>query len=85
MSTELTTVGDNWLELADQLKDLPAPYQREIFLLECHVAGITLVEDGQSKASELSKGDPLVLRLDANKKDDPFSIAIYAATGERIG
>ena len=39
MANEIAVIEKNWLALADQVKDLPVPFEQEIFLEECHVAG----------------------------------------------
>ena len=85
MANDLTIVKDNWLEVADKLKDLPAPFQQEIFLLECHVAGTTHVGDIEAKTKDLAEGDVLTLQRDPENKYDPLAIAVYTAKKERIG
>ena len=45
MTTALTTTGGGFLALADAAGALPAPFAREIFLQDCHVAGMMHVAD----------------------------------------
>ena len=85
MANEVAIVKDNWLELSTKLKDMPAPFQQEIFLLECHVAGTTHVGDIDAKTKDLAEGDVLTLRRDPENKYDPLAIAVYTAKQERIG
>jgi len=85
MANDLVIVKDNWLEVADKLKDLPAPFQREIFLLECHVAGTTHVGDIEAKTKDLVVGDLLTLQRDPENTHDPLAIAVYTAKKERVG
>ena len=39
MANELAVIEKNWLTLADQVGNLPAPFEQTIFLTECHLAG----------------------------------------------
>ena len=43
MSNEIAVVKQHWLELASKLEDLPAPFQQEIFLLDCPIAGTSYI------------------------------------------
>lgn len=85
MTNELTIVKNNWLEVANSFEDLLAPFQQEIFLLECPVAGTTHVGDIKSKTKDLAEGDTLSLLRDPENKYDPLAIAVYTAKKERIG
>ena len=85
MTNDLTIVTDNWLEVANGLKDLPAPFQQEIFLLKCSVAGTTHVADIASKTKDLAEGDMLSLLRDPENKYDPLAIGVYTAKKERVG
>ena len=84
MANELAVVKDNWLELVNDTT-LPKPFQQEIFLLECHVAGTTHVGDIEAKTENLAEGDMLTLQRDPENKCDPLAIAVYTAKKERLG
>ncbi|MCQ2389141.1 MAG: HIRAN domain-containing protein [Kiritimatiellae bacterium] len=85
MANDLVIAKDDWLEVADALKDLPAPFRREIFLLECHVAGTTRVDDVEKKTGDLAEGDALTLRREPENASDPFAIAVHTAKNDRVG
>ncbi len=55
------------------------------FLLECHVAGTSHVEDVEGKTAELQKDSPLYLRREPGNEYDRDAIAIYTAEDNRIG
>ena len=55
------------------------------FLLECHVAGTSRVDDVEGKTAELQKDSPLYLRREPGNEYDRDAIAIYTAEENRIG
>ncbi len=55
------------------------------FLLECHVAGTSHIEDAAGKTAELAKDAPLYLRREPGNEYDRDAIAIYTAEENRIG
>ncbi len=55
------------------------------FLLECHVAGTSRVDDVKGKTAELQKDSPLFLRREPGNEYDRDAIAIYTAEENRIG
>lgn len=84
MGNDLAVVKDNWLELANDAT-LPKPFQQEIYLQECHVAGTMHVDDVLVKASALGVGSALTLRRDPRNVHDELAISVETAEGERIG
>ena len=62
MANELATVEENWLELAGKFKDLPMPFEKTVFLTECHLAGTECIEDELVKTYDVEEGTELVLR-----------------------
>ena len=55
------------------------------FLIECHVAGTSHIEDAAGKTAELAKDSPLYLRREPGNEYDRDAIAIYTAEENRIG
>ena len=64
MANEVAVIEKNWVALADQVKDLPVPFEQEIFLEECHVAGTMHVDDILIKTKDVAVGTVLVLKRD---------------------
>ncbi len=65
--------------------DKPEDCEEGTFLLECHVAGTSHVEDAAGKTAELQKDSPLYLRREPGNEYDRDAIAIYTAEENRIG
>lgn len=59
--------------------------QKETFLLECHVAGTSHVDDVIGKTAEIAKDSVLLLRREPGNAYDHDAIAIYTAEENRIG
>lgn len=57
----------------------------ETFLIECHVAGTSHVDDIKGKTAELDKDSSLVLRREPGNAYDSNAIAVYTAEDNRIG
>lgn len=85
MSNELAVIKDNWLELTDGKKELPVPFQQEIFLQECHVAGMMHVDDILIKTQSLEVGSALRLKREPDNPYDHLAILVETTTGEHIG
>lgn len=84
MANELAIIGENWLELGGGNK-LPVPFAQEIFLQDCHVAGMMHVDDILVKTASLSQGSQLVMKRDPANAYDELAIALETAAGERVG
>ena len=63
---------------------LPLPFVKEIFLLQCHVAG-TSFKDVETIAPGLNEGHFLTFKRDAKNEYDKLAIAIYDEVGNNIG
>ena len=74
MANELATVEENWLELADKFKDLPMPFEKTVFLTECHLAGTAEIDDMLVRTKEVTKGTQLVLKRAAADVQDQTSL-----------
>ncbi|MFW5662804.1 MAG: HIRAN domain-containing protein [Bacteroidota bacterium] len=63
---------------------LPKPYVKEIFLMECHIAGTTHVDlDGIEP--ELLEDDPLIFKREADNEYDKLAILIFDKKERKLG
>lgn len=85
MTNELAVISDNWLELADTLAKMPAPFEQEVFLYKCSIAGASHVDDIEAKTEPLAVGAELILKHEVENEFDKFAIGVYTEKGERIG
>jgi len=85
MANELATIKENWLELSEKFKNMPMPFEHDIFLQECHVAGTMHVDDILVKTQGVDVGVPLVLKREPKNEYDELAIAVETASGDRIG
>lgn len=63
---------------------LVAPFAKEIFLIETHVAGTSHVPIREIEPT-LSLCSPLVLRREPENEHDPLAILILSEEGRKIG
>ncbi len=63
---------------------LSAPFAKEIFLIECHVAGTSHVPIRQIEPT-LTPGGSLVLRREPGNPHDELAILILTEGGEKLG
>ena len=63
---------------------LAAPFAREIFLIETHVAGTTHIPIKEIEPA-LMPGESLVLRRESVNPHDPLAILILTERGEKLG
>ncbi len=77
---------EQWSKLAPLLRSgsLPQPFERELFLFECRVAGTCYADGIFEKTSGLAAGDILELRREPRNRHDPLAVAVMTAAG-RIG
>ena len=85
MDNAITAIKENWLELVNRLKDLPQPFQQEVFLLNCHIAGTSHAEAAKANADSIKPGLQLTLRREPANECDGQAISVLLQPGERIG
>ena len=85
MANDVAIVKDNWLDLAERLKDMPMPFQRDIFLLECHVARTMHIDDILVKTKGVDDGAALVLKREPENENDGLAILVETVGGEKLG
>ena len=64
---------------------LPLPYVKEIFLMECHIAGTSYRENIKELAKELQEKDLLVFKRESNNQYDELAILIFDTKGQKLG
>lgn len=87
MSADLVPFDPNLLPLLRASFDdggAPLPYVREIFLLDCHVAGTSYVELDDVE-SELQAGQLLVCMREPENPHDDLAIRIHDERGRKLG
>ena len=80
----VTTVQTALLNGAISAVDLPMPFARDIFLMECHVAG-TSYRDIDGIASALKTDDRLVLRREPENRHDQLAIEVLTRAVVKLG
>lgn len=85
MANELATVEENWLELAGKFKDLPMPFEKSVFLAECHLAGTAEIDDMLVRTQDIKQGSPIVLRRAAADAQDSKAVAALTEGGVLVG
>ena len=85
MANELAVVEENWLDLAGKFKDLPMPFERTVFLTECHLAGTAEIYDMLVKTRNVETGTPLVMKRMPTDAQDARAIAALTAAGDIVG
>ena len=85
MANELATVEENWLELAGKIKDLPMPFEKTVFLTECHLAGTADIDDMLVKTQDVKQGSPVILKRTATDAQDEKSVVALTVGGVLVG
>ena len=85
MANELATVEENWLELAGKFNDLPMPFERTVFLTECHLAGTAEIDDMLVRTKNVEVGTQLVLKRNATDAQDAKAVSVLAEGGVLVG
>ena len=85
MAGELMICDTNWLDVRHSVGSVPMPFEREILLKECHVAGTVHVDDVLCKTESVGIGSVLALKREIANDYDEFAIRVETAAGERIG
>jgi len=64
--------------------ELTAPFAKEIFLIETHVAGTSHVPIREIEPT-LAEGAALILRREPDNEHDPLAIVILSEQGRKVG
>jgi len=64
---------------------LPLPYVKEIFLMECHIAGTSYRENIKEIEKELQEKDLLVFKRETDNLHDKLAIVIFDTKGQKLG
>ena len=63
---------------------LPMPFVKEIYLMDCHVAGTSHLDLSQVEPG-LSVDSPLIFKREPDNQYDPLAIQIFDEHGNRVG
>ena len=85
MGNDLAIIDDNWLALADQVKEMPVAFQQVVFLTNCHLAGTNEIADVKDTIDGVKDGESLVLRRTATDPTDIRAVSVETASGTLIG
>ena len=85
MANELATVEENWLELSGRFKDLPMPFEKTVFLTECHLAGTAEIDDMLVRTQDVGQGSPITLKRTATDAQDEKAVTALTAGGALVG
>ena len=85
MGSDLAIIDDNWLALADQVKEMPVAFQQVVFLTNCHLAGTNEIADVKDTIDSVKDGESLVLRRTATDPTDIRAVSVETAEGTLIG
>ena len=64
---------------------LPLPYVKEIFLMECHIAGTSYRENIKEVEKGLQEKDLLVFKRETDNQYDKLAIVILDTKGQKLG
>lgn len=86
MSSELTKLP-SWNELVKLYPggNVPMPFQRHIFLMECRVAGTTYIENIGRRLRGLAAGSTVRLVREPENPCDALAIRVENPSGEKLG
>lgn len=71
--------------IANSRPNLPAPFAREIFLLDCHIAGTTYRAEIAEIAESLETNTELRLQREPKNEFDESAIAVYDSETNKLG
>ena len=87
MAGEITSVDSKMIEILRAIQDgknVPKPFEQEIFLIKTHIAGIYYYE--AKKVSEnLKERDYLIFQREAENKYDKLTIKILDLDKNKLG
>lgn len=64
--------------------NMPMPYNKEIFLIKCNIAGTSYV-DIEDIEPNINKDDFLTLKREQSNKYDELAIIVYDKSGNKLG
>ncbi len=86
MANEIAVIEKNWPALADQVKDLPVPFEQTVFLTDCHLAGTEEIDDILVKTQDVDAGTSLVLKRAATvDAADARAVSVETSSGTCLG
>lgn len=88
MSNELVPIDADLLNLLHKSFDgngIPLPFVKEIFLLQCHIAGTSYRDNIADIEPELAQNDFLFFKRDTENRHDRLAIKIFDKQGQFLG
>lgn len=85
MDNNLIPYDPKKIELIKQEGELPLPYSNEIFLMDCHIAGTSHVEDISKLYPGLAIGQKLLLRRESSNEHDGLAIMVLTEENQKLG
>lgn len=88
MNTDIIKIPKNTLTAIKNAfgeDGVPMPFVKEIFLMNCHVAGTAYSKDIDQIEKELKLNDILILRRDPSNPYDDLAILVLDEKGRKLG
>lgn len=85
MDNNLVPYDPKKIELIKREGEMPLPYSNEIFLMDCHIAGTSHVDDMDALFPGLQIGQKLLLRREASNEHDGLAILVLTESNQKLG
>jgi hypothetical protein len=85
MDNNLVPYDPKKIELIKREGEMPLPYSNEIFLMDCHIAGTSYVDDMDALFPGLQIGQKLLLRREASNEHDGLAILVLTESNQKLG
>ena len=88
MSKDIVPINPRLIELLTGSfgeNGLPLPYVKEIFLMECHIAGTSYRKNIKEIEKGLQEEDFLVFKRETDNQYDKLAIVILDTKGQKLG
>lgn len=78
---------EDWGKIVSSFHEggIPLPFVKEIFLIDCRIAGTSHVEAIKEKTDTLTQGTLVAFQREPTNSYDPLAIQILNEKGEKIG
>ena len=85
MNNNLIPYDAGKIEILKRNGGLALPYSNDIFLLDCHIAGTSHVEDINSIYPDLYIDQKIILRRESSNKHDGLAILVLTEDQKKLG
>lgn len=83
MSDIIKTDGKILVQVSS--KDLPKPFEKEIFLFNTHIAGTNYIENIEEIAEEMNFEDEVRFVRESKNEHDKYAICVRNKNNEKLG